>query len=50
MIMDKLFSAFEKHHYYNISDLVRLSNQPIVSTLLCCVYVCVLVRGGWGDS
>ena len=31
-VMDKLFSVFEKHQYYNISDLVRLTNQPIVST------------------
>ena len=30
-VMDKLFSVFEKHQYYNISDLVRLTNQPIVS-------------------
>lgn len=28
-VMDKLFSVFEKHQYYNISDLVRLTNQPI---------------------
>lgn len=29
VVMDKLFSVFEKHQYYNISDLVRLTNQPI---------------------
>lgn len=28
-VMDKLFNIFEKHQYYNISDLVRLTNQPI---------------------
>ena len=31
-VLDKLFNIFEKHQYYNISDLVRLTNQPIVST------------------
>lgn len=24
-----LFNAFEKHQYYNIKDLVTLTNQPI---------------------
>jgi transcription initiation factor TFIIF subunit beta len=24
-----LFNAFEKHQYYNIKDLVSLTNQPI---------------------
>lgn len=27
--MDMLFHAFEKHQYYNIKDLVTLTNQPI---------------------
>lgn len=27
--MDMLFNAFEKHQYYNIKDLVTLTNQPI---------------------
>ena len=35
--MDKLFEIFEKHQYYNIQDLVRLTNQPIVSFL--CFYI-----------
>lgn len=26
-----LFGAFEKHQYYNIKDLVSITNQPIVS-------------------
>ena len=44
--MDKLFSVFEKHQYYNISDLVRLTNQPIVSNCIMCVWGCVgVVRG-----
>jgi hypothetical protein len=25
-----LFAAFEKHQYYNVKDLVRITNQPIV--------------------
>lgn len=29
--MDMLFSAFEKHQYYNVKDLVRITKQPIVS-------------------
>lgn len=28
-VMDKLFEIFEKHQYYNIQDLVRLTSQPI---------------------
>lgn len=28
-VMDMLFNAFEKHQYYNIRDLVQLTNQPI---------------------
>lgn len=27
--MDMLFNAFEKHQFYNIKDLVNLTNQPI---------------------
>ena len=30
-VMEKLFAAFEKHQYYNVKDLVRVTNQPIVS-------------------
>ena len=46
VVMDKLFSVFEKHQYYNISDLVRLTNQPIVSSCCAmCVFVCV-----WGGG
>jgi transcription initiation factor TFIIF subunit beta len=32
-VMDKLFEIFEKHQYYNIQDLVRLTSQPIVSSV-----------------
>lgn len=28
-VQDMLFNAFEKHQYYNIKDLVRITNQPI---------------------
>lgn len=27
-----LFSAFEKHQYYNIKDLVDITKQPVVCT------------------
>ena len=29
-VMDMLFAAFEKHQYYNIKDLVKITRQPIV--------------------
>ncbi|XP_012284805.1 general transcription factor IIF subunit 2 [Orussus abietinus] len=29
-VMDMLFAAFEKHQYYNIRDLVKITRQPIV--------------------
>jgi len=32
-VQDLLFAAFEKHQYYNVKDLVRITNQPIVSTI-----------------
>lgn len=35
-VMDMLFSAFEKHQYYNIKDLVDITKQPVVSGLLEC--------------
>ncbi|XP_035908080.1 general transcription factor IIF subunit 2 [Anopheles stephensi] len=28
-VLDMLFNAFEKHQYYNIKDLVRITRQPI---------------------
>nr|CAH0098520.1 unnamed protein product [Daphnia galeata] len=28
-VMDMLFAAFEKHQYYNIKDLVKITNQPV---------------------
>ena len=31
-VLDMLFSAFEKHQYYNIKDLVDITKQPVVST------------------
>ncbi|XP_020298996.1 general transcription factor IIF subunit 2 [Pseudomyrmex gracilis] len=29
-VLDMLFVAFEKHQYYNIRDLVKITRQPIV--------------------
>jgi len=28
-VLEMLFSAFEKHQYYNLKDLVRITNQPV---------------------
>lgn len=28
-VLEMLFSAFEKHQYYNIKDLVKITKQPI---------------------
>lgn len=28
-VLDMLFSAFEKHQYYNIKDLVDITKQPV---------------------
>jgi len=33
-VLEMLFNAFEKHQYYNLKDLVRLTNQPVVSAFL----------------
>lgn len=30
-----LFSAFEKHQYYNLKDLVDITKQPVVCMCLC---------------
>jgi hypothetical protein len=30
-----LFAAFEKHQYYNVKELVRITNQPIVRKKIC---------------
>jgi len=30
-VLDMLFAAFEKHQYYNIRDLVKITRQPIVN-------------------
>lgn len=29
-VLDMLFAAFEKHQYYNIRDLVKITRQPVV--------------------
>lgn len=31
-VLDMLFAAFEKHQYYNIRDLVKITRQPVVSS------------------
>lgn len=31
-VLEMLFAAFEKHQYYNVKDLVKITNQPIVSS------------------
>lgn len=33
-VLDMLFAAFEKHQYYNIRDLVKITRQPIVIIFL----------------
>lgn len=32
-VLDMLFAAFEKHQYYNIRDLVKITRQPIVTII-----------------
>ena len=34
-VMEMLFSAFEKHQYYNIKDLQKITRQPIVRLHFC---------------
>lgn len=31
VVLDMLFSAFEKHQYYSFKDLVDITKQPVVS-------------------
>uniref|UniRef100_A0ABK0LKU9 General transcription factor IIF subunit 2 n=1 Tax=Rattus norvegicus TaxID=10116 RepID=A0ABK0LKU9_RAT len=31
-VLDMLFSAFEKHQYYNLKDLVDITKQPVLGT------------------
>lgn len=33
LVLDMLFSAFEKHQYYNIKALVDITKQPVVSSM-----------------
>lgn len=33
VVLDMLFSAFEKHHHYNIKELVDITKQPVVSSM-----------------
>lgn len=42
-VLEMLFSAFEKHQYYNIKDLVEITKQPVVSH-------CSWVRHMWPNK
>lgn len=33
LVLDMLFSAFEKHQHYNIKELVDITKQPVVSSV-----------------
>lgn len=33
VVQNALFAAFEKHQYYNIKDLERITKQPVVSIM-----------------
>ncbi|ELV11586.1 General transcription factor IIF subunit 2 [Tupaia chinensis] len=33
-VLDMLFSAFEKHQYYNLKDLVDITKQPVDMTYI----------------
>lgn len=33
VVLDMLFSAFEKHQYYNIKEMVDITKQPVVSSM-----------------
>lgn len=33
VVLDMLFSAFEKHQHYNIKELVDITKQPVVSSV-----------------
>lgn len=33
VVQNILFAAFEKHQYYNIKDLEKITKQPIVSKI-----------------
>lgn len=33
VVLDMLFSAFEKHQYYNIKELVDITKQPVVRSM-----------------
>lgn len=30
-VLEMIYAAFEKHQYYNIKDLVKITRQPVVS-------------------
>ncbi|MXQ84688.1 hypothetical protein E5288_WYG016687 [Bos mutus] len=38
-VLDMLFSAFEKHQYYNLKDLVDITKQPVYPRRVCSVRV-----------
>lgn len=42
-VLDMMFAAFEKHQYYNIKDLVRITKQPVVCDLRI-IYSLILIN------
>lgn len=43
-VLDMLFAAFEKHQYYNIRDLVKITRQPIVNNVLfTIIYIYIII-------
>ena len=44
VVLDMLFSAFEKHQYYNIKDLVDITKQPVVSSMHTRIHTCTLTH------
>ena len=37
-----LFSAFERHQYYNLKDLITITKQPVVRVAECCQAMSVM--------
>ena len=42
-VMEMLFAAFEKHQYYNIKDLQKLTRQPIVRRFKVVVFIMIVL-------
>ncbi|EPQ14655.1 General transcription factor IIF subunit 2 [Myotis brandtii] len=48
-VLDMLFSAFEKHQYYNLKDLVDITKQPVSSTSLAMAMKGLIIFMAWTD-